>query len=842
MLISVRPRGEVFLFCEEVVVSLRSVAYFRLPIKRGTTMEKLIQDLNYAVRMLGKKPSFTAIVLLALAMGIGANTAIFSVVNAILLRPLPYKNFDRIYMIWMDNPKLGVAEDWHSYPNYVDFKEQNQVFEDMAAFNDRSFNLTGTGDPVRVMGAWSTASLFPVLGAEAALGRTFTQEEEEPGKDLVVVLSNGLWKRRFGGDTGIVGQSISLNGINRMVLGVMPASFGFPEKKTEFWIPIPVSPQRRHERYAIGYKAVGRLKPGVTMEQAQADMGAIAKRIDDQYFQSGYGINLVRLRDQDTRKVKPALLVLLGAVAFVLLIACTNVANLLLARAAMREKEISIRLALGAGRSRIIRQLLTESALLALFGGAVGLLLAIWGLDALVALSPADIPRLDQIGIDGKVLGFTFAVSLLTGFIFGLVPALQASNPDLNDSLKEGGRGSTGGIRGARVRNLLVVSEIALSLVLLIGAGLLIRSFMRLQEFNLGFNADKLITMRIQLPRSKYREEKQIASFYTQLLERMESVPGVQSVGAIADMFLTDTASSTNFAIEGRPAPVGAEQIEVPFDAVSPSYFRVMGIPLLSGREFDERDIAGATPVVIINQTFALRFFPGEDPIGKRFAYGGLAGPNNPWITIVGIVGDMRRTGFDRPVRPETFLPEAQAGDNALTIVARTATDPASLAGNLRNEVWAIDKDQSVYDVKTMQQTLSEMMSQRRFNMLLLGIFAAVALTLAAVGIYGVISYSVTQRTHEIGIRIALGAERSHVLSLIVGQAMLHAGAGIAIGVIASAALTRLMSSLLFAVSATDPITFVAISVLLAGVALLACWIPARRASRVDPMVALRNE
>jgi putative ABC transport system permease protein len=804
-------------------------------------METLIQDLRYAIRMLLKKPSFTAIVVLALAIGIGANTAIFSVVNAILLRQLPYKQPDRLSMIWMDNPKLGVDQDWHSYPNYVDYKEQNQVFEDMAAFNNRSFNLTGAGDPVRVVGVWTSASLFSVLGVEPTLGRAFTEEEEEPGKDLVVILSNGLWQRRFGGDTGIVGQPINLNGVNRTVVGVMPASFGFPEKRTELWIPLALNPQRKQARFAISYKAVGRLKPGVTMEQASADMGAIAKRIDDQYFQSGYGINLVKLHSQETGKVRPALLVLLGAVAFVLLIACANVANLLLARAAMREKEIAIRLALGAGRSRIVRQLLTESALLAVAGGGVGLLLAVWGLDALVALSPADIPRLDQTRIDGRVLAFTLAVSLITGLVFGLVPALQASKPDLNDSLKESGRGSTSGKSAMRIRSLLVVSEIALSLVLLVGAGLLIRSFMRLQQFDLGFNPDNLLTMRIQLPGSKYREGKQVASFYQQLLERLETVPGVHSVGAISDVFLTDTPNSTNFTIEGRPVAVGAEAIEVPLDSVSPSYFRVMGIPLLSGREFDDRDVDGTTPVAIINETFLRRFFPGEDPIGKRYVYGG-PDPRNQWITIVGVVGDMRRTGFDRPVRPETFLPEAQATDNALTIVARTANDPASFTGALRNEVWAIDKDQSVYDIKTMHETLSEMRSQRRFNMLLFGIFAAVALTLAAVGIYGVISYSVTQRTHEIGIRIALGAEKSDVLTLIVGQAMTLAGIGITIGIAGSLAFTRLMAGLLYGVSATDPATFGVIAVLLAGVALLACYIPARRAAKVDPMVALRYE
>ena len=808
----------------------------------GGIMETLIQDLRYTVRMLLKKPAFTAIVVLALAIGIGANTAIFSVVNAILLRPLPYKNFDRISMIWMDNPKLGVAEDWHSYPNYVDYKQQNQVYEDMAAFNNRSFNLTGVGDPLRILGAWNTASLFSVLGVEPSIGRVFTEEEEEPGKDLVVVLSNGLWRSRFGSNPNAIGQAISMNGANRTVIGVMPPGFSFPDKRTEVWVPLALSPQRKEARSVISYKAVGRLKPGVSMAQAQSDMGVIAKRLDEEYSKSNYGVNLVLLRDQETRTVKPALLVLLGAVVFVLLIACANVANLLLARAAIREKEIAIRLALGARRWRIIRQLLTESAVLGLVGGAAGMLMALWGLKVLVALSPGDIPRFDQAGIDGRVLAFTLVVSLLTGLIFGLVPSLQASKPDLNNTLKEGGRGTTGGAGGIRVRNLLVVSEIALSLVLLVGAGLMIRSFMRLQQFDLGFNPNDLATMRIQLPGTKYREPAQVDAFYKQLLERIESVPGIKAVGAISDVFLTDTPNSTNFSIEGRPVPIGADSIEVPLDSVSPGYFRAMGIPLLSGREFDDRDVRDSTPVVIVNETFVRRFFADEEPLGKRFVYGQSGPDNNNWITIVGVVGDMRRTGFDRPVRPETFLPQSQNPSATLTIVARTSSDAAKFSSTLRGEVWGIDKDQSVYDLKTMDQMLSEMSSQRRFNMLLLGVFAALALTLAAVGIYGVMSYSVAQRTHEIGIRMALGAKTTDVLGMVVRRGMVLASVGIGVGVIGAAALTRLMSSLLYGVSATDPVTFVVIPIVLAGVTLAASFVPARRATKVDPMVALRYE
>jgi putative ABC transport system permease protein len=463
-------------------------------------------------------------------------------------------------------------------------------------------------------------------------------------------------------------------------------------------------------------------------------------------------------------------------------------------------------------------------------------------LNVLVALSPGDIPRFDQAGIDGRVLAFTLIVSLLTGLIFGLVPSLQASKADLNNTLKEGGRGTTGGAGGLRVRNLLVVSEIALSLVLLVGAGLLIRSFMRLQQFDLGFNPNNLATMRIQLPGTKYREPAQVDAFYKQLLERIESVPGIKSVGAISDVFLTDTPNSTNFSIEGRPVPIGVDSIEVPLDSISPGYFRAMGIPLLSGREFDDRDVRDSTPVVIVNETFVRRFFADEEPLGKRFVYGQSGPDNNNWITIVGVVGDMRRTGFDRPVRPETFLPQSQNPSDTLTIVARTAVDPVALSSTLRGEVWGIDKDQSVYDLKTMDQTLSEMSSQRRFNMLLLGVFAALALTLAAVGIYGVMSYSVAQRTHEIGVRMALGARGTDVLGMVVRRGMVLALAGIGAGLIGAVALTRLLSSLLYGVSATDPLTFVVIPIVLAGVALGACFVPARRATKVDPMVALRYE
>ncbi len=792
--------------------------------------------------MMVKKPAFTSIVVIALGIGIGATTAIFSVVNAIILRPLSYKNSDRLVMVWMNNTRMGIDQDWHSYPNYADYRDQNQTFETIAAFNNRSLTLTDAGEPLRVFGAWSTANLFDVLGVQPAYGRAFTIEEEEPGKDAVVVLSDGLWKRRFGSDPQIVGQQVSLSGRSRTVIGVMPAGFSFPEKDTEAWIPIALDARRKAARGFFSFKAIGLLKQNVSLDQARSDMGAIAARISEQFpDQEGYGSNLVGLHQQVVGSVRVAILALFAAVGFVLLIACANVANLLLARAATREREIAIRTALGAGRGRLIRQLLTESMTISLVGGALGLLVAKFGLDALITLSPADTPRLDSVGIDGRVLAFTLGVSLLTGLIFGLAPALQASRPDLNETLKEGGRGSGGSIKRNRVRSTLVVAEVALSLLLLVCAGLMIKSFIRLQQFDLGFNPDHLLTMRVQLSGSKYSEGNQVAGFYKQAVERIRTLPGVESVGAISDIFLSKTPNSTTFTIEGRPPVPDPERVEAPLDAVTPDYFKTMGISLIRGRVFDDRDADGTTPVVIINQTFANRFFADEDPLGKRFCYGD-PDPQNPWLTIVGIVGDMRRTGFDSEARCETFLPHAQAASSGMTMIVRASSDPMNLIGAMRSKIWEIDKDQAIYDIRTMDAMLGQMMSQRRFNMMLFGILAAVALILASVGIYGVISYSVTQRTHEIGIRLALGASPTDVMKMILRQGMLLAVAGVGLGLGASFLLTRFMSSLLYGVSATDPVTFAIIGATLAVVALGACFVPARRALKVDPMVALRYE
>jgi putative ABC transport system permease protein len=806
-------------------------------------MENLIHDLRYALRMLIQKPAFAVVVVLALALGIGANTAIFSVVNSILLRPLPYREPSRLVMVWMNNKRMNVDQDIHSYANYLDYRDQNQVFESLAAYSGVSLNLVGVGEPERIIGSSATANLFDVLGVDPLMGRVFTPDEEQIGQHRVAVLSYGLWQRRFGKDPNIIGQQILLSDVNRTVIGIMPPSFKYPHKDADIWVPLALDENQKRSRGSFGYYSIGRLKPGVSIEQARAEMGSIASSLENQYPDQleGFGVNLVPLHEQVTGKVRPALLVLLGTVAFVLLIACANVANLLLARAAGREREIAIRTALGASRTRLIRQLLTESALMGVAGGVVGLLVAKWGLSALIALSPEDIPRLDQIGIDGRVLGFTLLISLATGLVFGLVPALQASKPDLNESLKESGRSSTAGVERRRVRSTLVVLEVALSLILLIGAGLMIKSFSRLQKVDLGFNPDRLVSMNIQLSRTKY-QGPQSAAFFRQLIERVESMPGVESAGAISAIFIDALPNSTNFTLEGKPPVPTAEQIETPVDTVTPSYFRTMGIALLRGREFTEQDGLESQPVAIINDTFARRFWPGEDPLGQRYKFGDSTS-NAPWMTVVGVVGDMRRTGLDVDVRCETFLPYTQRRFvGFLSLVVRAKSDPRGIATAVRDQVWSIDPNQPVSHIRTMDQLLDGMMAQRRLNMVLFALFGGVALVLAAVGVYGVISYSVTQRTHEIGVRMALGAGRGDVLSMVLKNGMTLVLIGIAIGLVAAFGLTRLMTSLLFGVSATDIATFAIISGILSLVAFAACLVPALRAIKVDPMIALRYE
>jgi putative ABC transport system permease protein len=806
-------------------------------------METLRQDLSYGIRMLLKKPGFTAVAVIALALGIGANSAIFSVVNTVLLRPLPYKDPDQLVMVWEDNTKRGFPRDTPAPANYVDWRDQNQVFESLTATANQSFNLTGVGEPEKIEGLRVSTSLFQMLGVEPALGRSFLPEEDRPEGKYVTIISYSLWQRRFGGDKDLIGKPLTLNGSSYTVVGILPQSFRYPDRNYDLFVPIAFGSNEASRRGSHYLFVIGRIKPGINQKQAQAEMDTIAARLQQQYPETNtnIGIKIIPLYEHLVGDIRPALLVLLGAVGFVLLIACANVANLLLVRAAARQKETAIRTALGAGRLRLIRQFMTESILLAGLGGVAGLLLALWGMSLLSTFIPENLVQARELKVDSKVLGFTFFVSILTGLIFGLAPALQASRTNLNDALKEGGKGSADGGR-SRIRNILVISEVALALVLLIGAGLMINSFMRLSSVDVGFRPDNLLTMSVPLPRSKYPDIGKRATFYNQLLQRVESLPGVQSAGVISWLPLTFPGGSNGFTIEGRPEPAPDQSPIAVTRVISKNYFRTMGIEVVKGRQFTEQDTESSPQVVIINEAMARSFWSGEDVMGRRIKFGRVIS-EAPWISVVGVVKDVRQFGLDAESKPEMYLPFTQIGFfEPRDLVVHTSSDPLSLASAVRNEVWAIDKDQPVSNIRTMEQILSESISQWRFNMFLFGIFAAVALVLAVVGIYGIISYSVTQRTHEIGIRIALGAQQSDVLKMVVGQGLKLISIGVAIGLSAAIVLTRLMSSLLYGVSTTDPATFAIISTLIFVVALLASLIPARRATKVDPMIALRYE
>lgn len=818
-------------------------------------MENLFYDFRYGFRTLIKNPAFSIVAILAVMLGTGANSAIFSVVNAILLRPLAFNEPERLVMVWGNNVKSGVPTYPLSVLDFLDYREHNQVFEQLASFAYEDFNLSTGDDPEHVPGSFVSANFFSLLGVNPMLGRAFLPREDEARADRVVIVSHGLWKRRFGADPNFVGQTILLNGASFTAVGVMPSSFQSPnaQDNPQIWVPmsfdggdpfrIPASGggadfRNRTHRFLIG---VARLKPGVTISQAQADMEIVARQIEQQYpdINTGLSVNIVSLHKQIIGNIKPALLVLLAAVGSVLLIACANVANLLLARAAARQKEFAVRAALGAGRFRLIRQLLTESLLLALIGGALGLLLAFAGIKLLLSLNPPNIPRLGEIDVDLRVLGFTLLVSILTGIIFGLAPALQASNPNLNETLKESSRGSTGGRSRQRIRGLLVISEIVVTTVLLIIAGLMIKSFWSLQNVNPGFNPDNALTMMVNLAPGKYSENHQISGFYEQLLKRIETMPGVQSVGAVTNLPLTSTVVRFRFTIDGRPPATPGERLVATTGAVSSDYFRAIGIPLLKGRYFSEQDRDKSPPVIIINDTMARRYWPGEDPIGRRLTLPSLGGISRE---VVGVVGDIKHSGLDTDSGAQMYLPYLQQPWNFMSLVVRTQSDPARMAGVVRHEITALDANQSVYDVKTMQQVVSESVSQPRLYTLLLGVFAAVAMILAAVGIYGVMNYLVTQRVHEIGIRMALGAQATDIFKMIVGQGMLLALIGVVIGLVAAFLVTRVMESLLFGVSTRDLTTFLGIPLVLVAIAFLAIYIPARRAMKVDPMVALRQE
>ncbi|HJQ22475.1 MAG TPA: ABC transporter permease [Blastocatellia bacterium] len=812
-------------------------------------METLWHDLRFALRTLLKKPGFTFVLVLALALGIGANTAIFSVVNAVLLRPLPYKQADRLVWIWGTNPRNDIEHETASAPDYHDWKTQGQSFEEMGAFVNTRLTLTGSGEPERYDAAYVTDGFFEVLGVPAAIGRTFTPDEDKPNGPRVIILSQGLWQRRFGGDANIVGQAITINGRPFTVVGVMPAHFKHPRpesnRKAEMWVPLQVDYAKAGRRGDY-LGVIARLKPGATIEQARAEMSTIAAQLEQQYpdTNNGWGTIVVSLHERFVGDVRPVLVVLLGAVGFLLLIACANVANLLLARAAARQKEMAIRTALGARRWRIIRQLLTESVLLAVVGGALGLLLALWGVEALVALSPGNLPRLNEVNLDTRVLLFTFGVSLVTGVLFGLFPALQAANPNLNETLKEGGRGMSESGRGGRARQLLVVAEVALALVPLVGAGLMVKSFIHLQEVNPGFDPDRVLAVEVYLPGTTYKEGEQATAFFQQLMTRVQNLPGVEAAGAIDTLPLAGGGNVIAFYVEGHMPQPTDKTPDAEYRFVTPEYFKTMNIPLLRGRYLSEQDGPKTPKAFVINDTLARLYFGDEDPIGKRMNLGDEKDPD--WHTVVGIVQDTRHEGLNAEPYPQMYATITQESRRSMVLVARTAGDPAKMIPTIRDTVTEMDRTLALNNARTMSQVVSESIARPRFNMLLMTLFAVVALVLAGVGIYGVMAYSVTQRTHEIGVRMALGASSTDVLRMVVRQGLGLTLVGVGIGLAGAFVITKLIASLLtgllFQVGTHDPLTFVGIAVLLVLVALAACLIPARRATKVDPMIALRYE
>jgi putative ABC transport system permease protein len=804
-------------------------------------LETFLQDVRFAFRMLRKNPGFTAIAVLTLALGIGANTAIFSVINAVMLRPLPYKNPSRLVMVWSDHHlRGGPAHEWTNPADFYDWRAQSKSMEDMAVFAGWGPTLTGRTEPELLTGSRVSYSLFSVLGVAPEFGRDFTTEDDKPNGPRVVIISHDLWQREFHSDPAQIGRQINLDGNGYSVIGVMPAGFSSPIiANREIWTPLQ-APSRGRGNAVI--RAIGRLRPGSSLAQAQAEMDGIASRISQAYPQTNarIGVSLVPLQEQISGPVRTPLLVLLGAVCLVLLIGCSNVANLLLARAADRQREISVRIALGAKRSRLVRQLLTESCLLAFVGGAAGLLLAVWGMRALAAQLPPAIASVSHVGLDPVVLAFTLGIALFTGIVFGLVPAFQASRVHLNETLRLSGRGSTSGKGRHRLRNVLVVADVALALALSVGAGLLLKSFVRLSSVDLGFQADHLLTVNLFLPRTSYPNDPQIDNFYSQLEQKVGALPGVLGVTDVSDPPLAGGGSDTSIFIEGRPIPAPTDMPDIWYSSVTPSFFKTLGIPLIRGRVFDDRDIANKPAVVVINESMSRRYWPGEDPIGKRI---GTGSPEKPdWSEIVGVVHDIKFFGLDKDQPPSMYAPLAELPQRGMTLMVRTVGPPLNLSSAVRQTVWAQDSNLAVPKFATMQDSVDLAAQQARVISTMTTLFALIALVLAAVGLYGVMAYIVTERTNEIGIRIALGASRSDVLNMILGGALRLGLIGVATGLVASYFLTHLLSGLLFGVQPTDPATFAAVGLLLIGVSLFASYIPARRAMRVDPMVALRYE
>jgi putative ABC transport system permease protein len=814
-------------------------------------MDTLLKDVRYAVRRLRKSPGFSFIVLLTLALGIGANTAIFSVVNTVLLRPFPYREPERLVVVDHFYPSLNDLEAGASAPGFRDLRDNTTLFDGVFVMSGWAPALTGAGgDPQRLQGTRASGLMFQTLGVAPILGRGFTPDEDVPGKEKVVVLSYGFWQRQFGGDRSIVGKQIILNGEQHDVIGVMPPSFrNFYNQATDLWKPLALTPEqfgggRTNEWLML----VARLKPTVTLERARSDLRTFANQLRAEYpeqYASDWTLKVTPMNEKVSGDIRPALLVLLGAVGLVLLIACANVANLLLARAASRIKEVAIRSALGASRRDLIRQLLVESVLLAVVGGALGLGLAWLGVKAVVALEPANVPRIAELRIDGLVMAFTLGVSLLTGLLFGLAPAVQSARTNLQETLKEGGRSATADRSGHALRRVLVVAEVALALMLLTGAGLLIRSLALLSEVNPGFDSTNLLTFTVSVPASRYPSDTARLQYFDRAIEAVRAVPGVTEVGITSTMPFSGNWSTGSFRVEGyepppnAPGPWGDQRV------VNPSFFTTLRVPLVKGRLFTEQDGATGAQVAIVDEEMVRRYWPNADPIGKRLTF------DDPqrdsvvnWMTVVGVVGHTKHEGLDAEDRVQLYHPYRRPGflGGAMTFAVRTAGDPNAALPAVRSAIHGIDRDVPLANVATMEVNIGNSMGQRRFAMLLLGLFAAMAAVLASIGIYGVMSYSVTQRAHEIGIRMALGAARRNVLSLVMGQGLVLVGVGVAIGVAGAFGLTRLIASQLFGVQPTDPVTFTLVALLLIGVAMLATLVPALRATRVDPIIALRDE
>ena len=803
-------------------------------------METLLKDISYGIRNLIKRPGFFAVAVITLALGIGANSAIFNTVNAVLLRPLSFPESENIVLLEGINPRQGITQSNMSVPDILDWQSQNQSFEQIAGFLSGGVLLTSNEETERVLAAGVTGDFFALMRTNAALGRTLQTDDARKGYDNVAVLSYGLWQKRFGGDPKVIGSKVMISGDNTTIVGVMPNGFEFPQQ-AQLWWPFRLeTSERRDNRYV---NVIARLKPGATVEQAQADLDTINQRLSQSFVETntGWSTRVTNLREQLVSGMRTSLLVLLGAVAIVLLIACANVANLLLARATARQKEIAVRTALGASRLRIIRQLLTESLLLSIIGGVAGFGLSVWLTRLLVAISPANTPRFEEIGIDSRVFLFTLGITLLTGLVFGVAPALQTSRLDLNENLKESGRRGAGGERHNRLGSLLIVSEVALSFMLLVGAGLLVKSFMRLRDVSPGFNPSNLLTMRMGLMPGKYKQGEPRAQVFRQAVEKIQAVPGVEAVGGVLSMPLGgDTFNvGRSYIREGRPF-TPEESANATYLAITPNYFRALQVPLIGGREFTDQDNDSTTKVVIVNQTMARQLWPGESPIGKRIT---IWRDEKFPREIVGVVGDTKAS-LDTDAGSQMYVPYAQdANWGSLTLAMRTTTsDPASLAPAVRNEIRSLDKSLPVYNVKTMDDVLAASVADRRTSMLLFSTFAVVAMLLSMIGIYGVTAYYVTQRTHEIGIRMALGAQLRDVMKLVLKRGLTLALIGVAVGVAGALALTRLLSTLLFGVRAVDAATFATVSLGLIAVAILACYIPARRATKVDPLVALRYE